>query len=192
MIFNKQLSNQPWWLSSLGRQLSFSRVEGINKRTVDRSLLGAISIIQKSKDFVAIPIAECRTMSMIYISRELEVGDDVCRTSDAWSTTWGQLGWMSIRTYMKIQDSWDIHRLVQLPRQETYNVTCKIDDWNIGLRRCPEKMSSLGGPTLKKKKKKKKKKQLAKWQHNLLLCCITWRESLYIEETTAHGNPKTN
>ena len=32
---------------------------------------------------------------------------------------------------------------------------CKID-WNTGLRRCPEKMSSLGGPTLKKKKKKKK------------------------------------
>ena len=29
-------------------------------------------------------------------------------------------------------------------------VTCKNDDWNIGLRRCPEKMSSLGGPTLKK------------------------------------------
>ena len=24
------------------------------------------------------------------------------------------------------------------------------DDWNTGLRRCPEKMSSLGGPTLKK------------------------------------------
>ena len=24
-------------------------------------------------------------------------------------------------------------------------------DWNTGLRRCPEKMSSLGGPTLKKK-----------------------------------------
>ena len=29
-------------------------------------------------------------------------------------------------------------------------------DWNIGFRRCPEKMSSLGGPTFKKKKKKKK------------------------------------
>ena len=25
------------------------------------------------------------------------------------------------------------------------------DDWNIGLRRCPEKKYSLGGPTLKKK-----------------------------------------
>ena len=24
------------------------------------------------------------------------------------------------------------------------------DDWNTGLRRCPEKMSSLGRPTLKK------------------------------------------
>ena len=27
---------QPWWLSLLGRQLSLSRVEGINKRMVDR------------------------------------------------------------------------------------------------------------------------------------------------------------
>ena len=36
-----------------------------------------------------------------------------------------------------------------------YNVTCKIDDWNIGLRRCPEKeVLLLGGPTLNKKKKK--------------------------------------
>ena len=26
---------------------------------------------------------------------------------------------------------------------------CKAD-WNIGLRRCPEKMSSLAGPTQKK------------------------------------------
>ena len=24
------------------------------------------------------------------------------------------------------------------------------DDWNVGLRRCPGKMSSLGGPALKK------------------------------------------
>ena len=32
------------------------------------------------------------------------------------------------------------------------------DDWNIDHRRWSEKMSSLGGPTLKKKKKKKKKK----------------------------------
>ena len=29
---------------------------------------------------------------------------------------------------------------------------CNVyDDWNIGLRRCPEKMSSLGGPTFKKR-----------------------------------------
>ena len=34
-------------------------------------------------------------------------------------------------------------------------VICKVY-WNIGLRRCPENMSSLEGPTLKKKKKKKK------------------------------------
>ena len=30
-------------------------------------------------------------------------------------------------------------------------VNCNMyDDWNIGHRRCPGKMSSLGGPTLKK------------------------------------------
>ena len=46
--------------------------------TVDRSLLGAISIIQKSKDFVAIPIAECRTLSMIYKPRI--VGGNVCES----------------------------------------------------------------------------------------------------------------
>ena len=52
---------------------------------MDRSLLGAISIIQKSKDFVAIPIAECRTLSMIYIpscvldlGRSREVGCPLC------------------------------------------------------------------------------------------------------------------
>ena len=28
-------------------------------------------------------------------------------------------------------------------------IMCKVD-WNIGHRSCPEKMSSLGGPTLKK------------------------------------------
>ena len=35
-------------------------------------------------------------------------------------------------------------------------------DWNIGFRRCPEKMSSLGGPTLKKKKKYLDENQLSK------------------------------
>ena len=35
-------------------------------------------------------------------------------------------------------------------RHKPLIVMCEID-WNTGLRRCPEKMSSLGGPTFEKK-----------------------------------------
>ena len=38
---------------------------------------------------------------------------------------------------------------VSTPRHKLVIVMCKVD-WNIGHRRCPEKMSSLGRPTLKK------------------------------------------
>ena len=40
---------------------------------------------------------------------------------------------------------------------------------DIGLRRCPEKMSSLGGPTFKKKKKKKKFLKV-----NFILCIASF------------------
>ena len=42
---------------------------------------------------------------------------------------------------------------VSTPRHKLVIVMC-IADLNIGLRKCPEKMSSLGGPTLKKIEKK--------------------------------------
>ena len=46
---------------------------------------------------------------------------------------------------------------------ECKNVTCN-DDWNIGLRRCPEKMSSLGVPTLQTKNKTKNNSELIYWK----------------------------
>ena len=48
--------------------------------------------------------------------------------------------WIPDESAIQIPTIW--HKLVI--------VMCKVD-WNIGLRRCPEKMSSLRGPTLKKK-----------------------------------------